>query len=949
MNHFFHTNAVRNFSFSRMLSIVCLIFFSQNIFAQTPVPMASQPGLKYTETFADIANWTNNFASGNGANRWGSVAVNATGTIPDGKKTTVSTATFVSGSSGGVQRGTENIVLLSTGTTDNSSADAIDIFLDYTGVSAGTVTFNWAGVANGTGDRSSSLKVYTSTDGVTFTELADAAVLNVANNTSASGEITNVTLPASFSGSATARIRFYEFNGTGGTTGSRAKISIDSLVVTAVTSKQDQTITFNALPTKHIGDADFSPNATASSGLTVKYASSNTSVATIVSNKIHIVATGNTLITATQAGNSQYNAAPPVSQNLLVTDASKTDQTITFNAIAPKKYGGANFNLTATASSGLTVTYTSSNTDVATISGKSVTIKNVGTTVITAKQAGNATYNPAANVTQNLVINPKSLTVSSAVANSKVYDGTTDATISGTLTGIVGTDTVVLNGTGNFANPNVGTAKPVTSTSTITGADAGSYVLVQPTGLTADITKASQTISFGTLPTKTTGDADFKLNGSASSGLALHYVSSNAAVATIKGDTAIHIVGAGTADITASQAGNNNYNAATSVQQTLTVISAIAKWNFDSITTSNTGGTVIISVGSGVADAGEHTTGSLFTATHASTATTWSNPAGNGSLKSVSSNNWKPGDYYQFKVDKTNYKDVIVKWDQNSSSTGPGSFRFQYSLNGTSFKDFSTYSIPSGISWSQSSSTQSTAFTADLSALVAVDTAKIIYFRLRDSSNSSVTGDTVATGGSSRVDNFTVIASSSTSSCPSPKSLKATVVSSTVVRLRSAANASAVKYKIQYRPAGTSVWTSKIIDTNVIKIKALTPATEYEWQMACICQSSPLIISAYTTGPNFTTAAFEAIASQTSDKQNSGTLNAYIFPNPAANSAQLHLNNYANSVAITLRDITGKTIWQSPNVKNNLVTIPLQNIAKGMYIVTVTNGKENKEIKLVKQ
>lgn len=36
---------------------------------QTAVPMASQGGLSYTENFTDIANWTNGFAAGTGANR----------------------------------------------------------------------------------------------------------------------------------------------------------------------------------------------------------------------------------------------------------------------------------------------------------------------------------------------------------------------------------------------------------------------------------------------------------------------------------------------------------------------------------------------------------------------------------------------------------------------------------------------------------------------------------------------------------------------------------------------------------------------------------------------------------------------------------------------------------------------------------------------------------------
>lgn len=83
--------------------------------------------------------------------------------------------------------------------------------------------------------------------------------------------------------------------------------------------KQTQTITFPALPSgKQVGDADFSPGATASSGLAVSYVSSNTSVATIVGGLIHIVGVGSTNITASQAGNDTYYAATPVVRALTI-------------------------------------------------------------------------------------------------------------------------------------------------------------------------------------------------------------------------------------------------------------------------------------------------------------------------------------------------------------------------------------------------------------------------------------------------------------------------------------------------------------------------------------------------------------------------------------------------------------------------------------------------------
>jgi len=58
--------------------------------------------------------------------------------------------------------------------------------------------------------------------------------------------------------------------------------------------------------------------------------------------------------------------------------------------------------LTATASSGLTVSYVSSNTNVATIAGDVVTIVGVGTTMITASQAGDSVYDAAPSVKPNI-------------------------------------------------------------------------------------------------------------------------------------------------------------------------------------------------------------------------------------------------------------------------------------------------------------------------------------------------------------------------------------------------------------------------------------------------------------------------------------------------------------------------------------------------------------------
>ncbi|MDW3192959.1 MAG: MBG domain-containing protein [Cytophagales bacterium] len=86
-------------------------------------------------------------------------------------------------------------------------------------------------------------------------------------------------------------------------------------------------------------------------------------------------------------------------------------QSITFNALSNVTFGDADFNLGATASSGLGVTYASSDPAVATISGNTVTVVGIGTTTITASQAGDGTYLPATNVTQNLTVDPFASTI----------------------------------------------------------------------------------------------------------------------------------------------------------------------------------------------------------------------------------------------------------------------------------------------------------------------------------------------------------------------------------------------------------------------------------------------------------------------------------------------------------------------------------------------------------
>jgi gliding motility-associated-like protein/uncharacterized repeat protein (TIGR02543 family) len=85
-------------------------------------------------------------------------------------------------------------------------------------------------------------------------------------------------------------------------------------------------------------------------------------------------------------------------------------QSITFPAIADKVYGETPFTLTATASSGLPVTYQALTNNI-TINGSIVTITNTGLATIRATQAGNASYNEAAPVEVSFTVNKAPQTI----------------------------------------------------------------------------------------------------------------------------------------------------------------------------------------------------------------------------------------------------------------------------------------------------------------------------------------------------------------------------------------------------------------------------------------------------------------------------------------------------------------------------------------------------------
>jgi hypothetical protein len=262
-----------------------------------------------------------------------------------------------------------------------------------------------------------------------------------------------------------------------------------------------------------------------------------------------------------------------VAANMTVT---KANQTITFGAQADRIYGSspASINPLATASSGLAVSYASSNPSVATISGSTLTVTGSGTTTITASQEGNNNYNAATAVTQGLTVGKASQSITFGALASKTF-GDAQYTISATG-GASGNAVIFTSSDPTIATCTGATGSTITilkpGNCTIYANQAGNdnYVAASQVSQSLVVNSAAQTINFGALTSKTFGDPTFDLVATSTSGLVVTFASSNTGVATVSGNT-VTIVGGGQCSITASQAGNTNYAAATNVPQTLTI------------------------------------------------------------------------------------------------------------------------------------------------------------------------------------------------------------------------------------------------------------------------------------------------------------------------------------------------------------------------------------------
>jgi sugar lactone lactonase YvrE len=331
-----------------------------------------------------------------------------------------------------------------------------------------------------------------------------------------------------------------------------------------------QSITFGPIAPQIVGTT-LNLKARASSALAVSFATLSPTVCTVAGTAASLIAAGPCTILATQAGGDLYQAAPPVDQTFNVRPLA---QTVTFTPIPSGQVAATTVNLSATASTGLPVSFGSLTPAVCTVEGAQASLIAYGFCTVQASQAGSSEYG-ATSVSQTFGVAHASQTLTFAPISSPQVAGTT-LNLQGTATSglpviFVSTTPTICTITGATTSLIASGFCGIEATQPGNNASGNSeYFPAPPIRQQFGVAHGTQTIDFAAIPAGQVAGTNLLLTATASSGLPVSFASLSPSVCTVSGIVASPI-SYGTCTIEASQpgtnaAGNSEYFAATAVE-----------------------------------------------------------------------------------------------------------------------------------------------------------------------------------------------------------------------------------------------------------------------------------------------------------------------------------------------------------------------------------------------
>ena len=342
--------------------------------------------------------------------------------------------------------------------------------------------------------------------------------------------------------------------------------------------KGAQTIVFTSTAPSgaKVGGATYEVTATGGgSGNPVTFSidPSAAAVCSVAGSTVSFTAVGTCIVTANQAGNTDYEPAAQVQQSFTV---AKGDQAIMFTSTAPSgaKVGGATYEVTATGGgSGNPVTFSidPSAAAVCSVAGSTVSFTAVGTCTVRADQGGSGNWNPAPQVQQSFAVAKGDQLISFAALADKRFDESPITVGATSSSGLAVSFSSATPGVCTLSGTSVTFVSVGTCTVRADQGGSGNWNPAPQVQRSFAVAKGDQLISFAALADKRFDESPITVGATSSSGLAVSFSSATPGVCTLSG-TSVTFVSVGTCTVRADQGGSGNWNPAPQVQRSFQVL-----------------------------------------------------------------------------------------------------------------------------------------------------------------------------------------------------------------------------------------------------------------------------------------------------------------------------------------------------------------------------------------
>jgi hypothetical protein len=329
-----------------------------------------------------------------------------------------------------------------------------------------------------------------------------------------------------------------------------------------------QSIAFTPPPPTAAGAAAVTLAATATSGLPVTFTTAAPAVCTVAGAVVTLVRAGTCTVHADQPGDAAWDPAARVDGTFTVTGDA---QTITFAPVADAALTDGTVTLTATATSGLRVTFTAGPARVCTVAGTLVTLRTPGPCAVTATQPGDAGHAAAPPVTHTFTVARGAQRITFAQPPGRSF---TDGPLTVAPTASSFLAVVLSSGSPRVCAVDGDVITSRTAGACIVRADQPGTAQWAPAPRvirTVRVAPAVQTVAFAAPPPVAVSDGPVRLTATATSGLPVTFATTSPGTCAVDG-ASVTLLAAGGCALVARQDGDRRFAAAPDATATLTVL-----------------------------------------------------------------------------------------------------------------------------------------------------------------------------------------------------------------------------------------------------------------------------------------------------------------------------------------------------------------------------------------